>query len=234
MFETGRAFISGANRGIGFELALQLAARGMRVVAGYRDPASSGALLGKVDEVAGLHAKQVDVRCEQELAQLGTWIQAELGGLDLLVNNAGICLQREHSLDELSWQDFTSHLDVNLGGVFKTTRALSPLLKASGGGMIVNVSSRMGSISLAATGNAPYRVSKAALNMLSRLQAEAFAGDGITVLNVTPGWVRTDMGGQAAPTGPQNAVRDLVALMEDFPAVRSGEFVDREGESLPY
>ncbi len=226
------AFVSGANRGIGFQLATQLAAGGYRVVAGYRDEQRSAALLAQKSD--NLHPFNVDVTAEPMLAALRTFIERQFGRLDLLINNAGIHTSRARSVDDLAWADVAHHFDVNVGGAFLATKYLYPLLKNGSGKKIINISSQLGSISRGGGGSIPYSVSKAALNMLTKNLASAFQADGVTVVSVHPGWVQTDMGGSAAPLRPEESAARIIETIQRLSPTQSGAFINYDGSPMPY
>lgn len=226
-------FISGANRGIGNELALQLS-RQYTVIAGYRDESRSESLLTQAQGNAKLVPFQVHVTSESELKALHDFIAGRFGQLDVLINNAAANLNRSSSMNALAWADMTHHLDVNVGGPFLTAKHLYPLLKAGQGKKIVNISSRLGSIASNSGGSIPYSLSKAALNMLTKQQANAYRADGIAVISLSPGWVQTDMGGRSAPLTVQESVRQIVQRITEMSLAQSGAFLNVDGERIPY
>lgn len=226
-------FISGANRGIGNELAQQLSQQ-YTVIAGYRDESRSGLLLTQAQENTHLVPFRVHVTAESDLKALHDFIAGQFGHLDVLINNAAANLNRSLALNDLTWEDMSHHLDVNVGGVFLTTQHLYPLLKAGQGKKIVNISSRLGSIASNSGGSIPYSLSKAALNMLTKQQANAYRAAGITVISLSPGWVKTDMGGSAAPLTVQESVRQIVQRIAEMSLAQSGAFLNVDGERIPY
>jgi len=182
------AVISGANRGIGLELARTLAGRGVTVVAGARDADRVPAVEGDVRP----HA--LDVADDASVRELASWVSGELGRVDVLVNNAGIypggrASELDLGVAERAWQ-------VNALGAWRLANALVPLMGR--GARIVNVSSGAGSLSSMDGSMPAYNVSKAALNAITRVLAADLRGRGILVNSVCPGWVRTDMGGSSA------------------------------------
>jgi NAD(P)-dependent dehydrogenase (short-subunit alcohol dehydrogenase family) len=178
------ALVTGANRGLGLEVARQLAARGHTVIAGARDPSS-------IPRVEGVRPVRLDVTDQREVAA----VQRELESLDVLVNNAATHYD--------TWQRvLTADLDVvregfetNTLGPWRLAIACSELLRRSPHGRLVNVSSGAGSLTGMGDGNPAYSVSKAALNALTLMLADALRRDRVLVNAVCPGWVATDMGG---------------------------------------
>jgi NAD(P)-dependent dehydrogenase (short-subunit alcohol dehydrogenase family) len=213
------ALVSGASRGIGAEIARELAAdHGFLVYAGARNPQD-------VASHDGLEPIQLDVTDQASVDAARDRIKSEVGRLDALVNNAGIYgdptgaadydLDRAHEV-----------LEVNTFGPWRLVEALLPFLRDSEQPRIVNVSSGAGQLSDMNGGRAAYRLSKVALNALTRTLASDERW--IKVNTMCPGWVRTDMGGAAAPRsveqGADTAVW-LATLPDDGPT--GGFFRDR-------
>jgi NAD(P)-dependent dehydrogenase (short-subunit alcohol dehydrogenase family) len=216
------ALVSGANRGIGREIARQLAAdHGFRVLAGARRPEAE-----PEPEHEAIEYVQLDVADPASVDALRKRIESEPARLDALVNNAGVYGQptgaADYDLDEAH-----QVLEINTFGAWRLTQALLRLLRASGRPRVVMVSSGAGQLAEMNGGRAAYRLSKAALNALTR----TFASDErwLKVNTMCPGWVRTDMGGSAAPRsvaeGADTAVW-LATLPDDGPS--GGFFRDRK------
>jgi NAD(P)-dependent dehydrogenase (short-subunit alcohol dehydrogenase family) len=215
---TAVAVVSGANRGIGLEVARVLAGRGMSVVAGARDPDAVPPIEGDV------RPRALDVADPASVAVLGAWVADELGRVDVLVNNAGIYPGgRASTLDlegvaERAWQ-------VNALGAWRLANALVALMPR--GARIVNVSSGAGSLSTMDGFMPAYNVSKAALNAITRVLADDLRGRGILVNSVCPGWVRTDMGGPSATRSlAEGAASVLWAVDLDADGPTGGFFRD--------
>jgi NAD(P)-dependent dehydrogenase (short-subunit alcohol dehydrogenase family) len=226
------AVVSGANRGIGLAVAEALARRGMTVVAGSRGAArGEEAVRPLVAEGLDVRPHQLDITDQASVDALAGFVDGDLGRLDVLVNNAGIYPAGravDVDLDEVeeTWQ-------VNTVGPWRLTKALLPIMRRTGGGRIVNVSSMSGSLAEMGSDHAGYSVSKAALNAVTRTLARDLDGTGILVNSVCPGWVATDMGGPSAPrTVQQGAASVLWAalLQDDGP---TGGFF-RDGERMPW
>jgi NAD(P)-dependent dehydrogenase (short-subunit alcohol dehydrogenase family) len=224
------ALVTGANRGIGTALAGQLARLGYTVLMGARDPATAEEAAAGLDPRGGrLLPLRLDVTDQEEVDAARCWVESELGRLDALVNNAGAfydtfqtAVDADLEIAEQAWQ-------VNCLGAWRMVKAFVPLMRAAGYGRIVNVSSGAGSISRAGAGTPAYRVSKAALNMLTVTLAAELQGTGILVNSVSPGWVRTDMGGPGAPRTPDEGADTLMwaaTLPDGGPT--GGFFADRQ------
>jgi NAD(P)-dependent dehydrogenase (short-subunit alcohol dehydrogenase family) len=227
------AVVSGANRGIGLAVARQLGERGMTVVLGARDSAGGRAVAA---ELAGrgidARAHQLDVTDQASVDRLRDWVATELRGrVDVLINNAGIypggrAAELDLAVAEEAWQ-------VNALGAWRLTLAILPFMRRRGYGRIVNVSSEAGSLQSMSSYMPAYNVSKAALNAITRVLAGDLLGSGILVNAACPGWVRTDMGGPAAPRSPDEGAASVpwAALLPD--GGPTGGFF-RDGRALPW
>lgn len=224
------ALVTGANKGIGLETAHQLAKRGITVFLTARDHARGEAAVASLRE-EGLDVRflALDVTDSASLAAAVQAVEAEFGKLDILVNNAGIgTFDRPASTEDLEHWRWT--FETNVFGLVATTQAFLPLLKKSEAGRIVQLSSILGSLELATNPESPvfgaagyaasYGASKAAVNMYTVQLARELAGTPIKVNAAHPGWVKTDLGGDAAPMGiPEGAETSvwLATLPADGP-----------------
>jgi NAD(P)-dependent dehydrogenase (short-subunit alcohol dehydrogenase family) len=190
------ALVSGANRGIGREVARQLVEQGYKVVVGSRDLAKGEKTAAELGD--GAEATQLDVRDEASVRETISFVEREFGRLDVLVNNAGITDGWSVTAAEADFDKVREILDTNLFGSWRLAKAVLPLMRRNGYGRIVNVSSGMGQLSDMGGRSPGYRVSKAGLNALTRMLTAELADENILVNSVCPGWVRTDMGGQNA------------------------------------
>jgi len=190
------ALVTGANRGIGFEVARQLSERGMTVLLGARDfdkgLHAARKLAGAPGEVI---AVQLDVTQQDQVDTLARWIEITYGRLDVLINNAGAHYDpavRPATADIAPARDA---MDIHLFGSWRLCSAMLPLMHRHHYGRIVNVSSGCGATATEGASCPAYRISKAALNSYTRSLAAELDGSGIVVNAVCPGWVATDMGG---------------------------------------
>lgn len=190
------ALVSGGNRGIGLEVCRRLADQGYTVVLGSRDEESGREAAEKLN--GDVHARQLDVADTKSVDRLAAWIGEEFGRLDVLVNNAGISNDDGQSGTEADLDRVRNALEANLFGAWHLSEAVIPLMRQGGYGRIVNVSSGLGALEDMGGGQPGYRVSKTALNALTRILSSELRGTGILVNSICPGWVQTDMGGQNA------------------------------------
>ena len=198
MAENGRvALVSGGNRGIGLEICRQLADRGIAVILGSRDEAGGKEAAQNLSGNVVVH--QLDVADEGSVDRLASFVEDEFGRLDILMNNAGISNDHGQRGIDADLERVREALEANLFGAWRLCEMAIPLMRRGGYGRIVNVSSGMGALEEMGGGSPGYRISKTALNALTRILASELRGSGILVNSVCPGWVRTDMGGSRAP-----------------------------------
>jgi NAD(P)-dependent dehydrogenase (short-subunit alcohol dehydrogenase family) len=203
------ALVTGGNKGIGLETVKQLARQGMTALLGARD-ASRGEAAASALRKEGLDVRfiQLEVTDEVSIAAAAAKIQQEFGRLDVLVNNAGVSIGAvESSPSTAKMADIRATFDVNFFGLIAVTQAMVPLMKKSEAGRIVNLTSILGSLGEHRDPASPiygmlymaYNASKAAVNMFTANLAHELRETKIKVNAAHPGWVKTDMGGEAAP-----------------------------------
>lgn len=227
------ALVTGANRGIGLELVKQLAAGGARVLLGSRS--GSGEAVAHDLRAQGLDVTYLplDVDDPDSIAQAARTIQEQYGRLDILINNAGVCLDEEYGLLEIPAGLLERTMGTNFFGVYQLTRALLPLMQSRNYGRIINVSSGWGSLaSMSEPGAGAYKLSKLAVNGMTQLLAAEVSGN-IKINAVCPGWVRTDMGGPHAPRTPQQAAEGILRLIARGDDIPNGGFF-RDGVPIPW
>ncbi len=215
MNSTGRiALVTGANKGIGYEIARQLAGSGVSVLLGARD---AGRGQAAADDLAGqgldVSFIRIDVCDAGSIAAAAAEIDARRGRLDILVNNAGIADYTDGAPGKASLDAVRSELETNFIGALAVTQAMLPLLLKAKAGRIVNMTSSLGSLTLNGDPSWPfygvrligYNASKAALNMLTvQLNAE-LSDTGITAVSACPGLVATDLSGHRGDRTPSEA-----------------------------
>jgi NAD(P)-dependent dehydrogenase (short-subunit alcohol dehydrogenase family) len=216
------AVITGANRGIGLEVARQLAARGDTAILTARDPAKAQAAAERV----GARAAQLDVTDAESVERFA----AELAEVDVLVNNAAIHYDTWQRATSADLQVVREALETNLLGAWRVAIALVPLLARSGRARIVNVSSGSGQLEDMGGGTPAYRVSKTALNALTRMLAAELPR--ARVNSVCPGWVATDMGGAGGRPVSEGAASVIWAIDVPDDGPTGGFF--RDGRRLPW
>jgi len=190
------ALVTGANRGIGLEVARQLADLGIQVILGSRvlgkGEAVANALIGQNLKVV---ACQLDITDPESIKSCITFIESRFGRLNILVNNAAILYDSWQQATNADLKTVSEAFQTNTLGPWQMCQAVLPLLRRSQNGRIVNVSSEAGSLTSMGGGTPAYNVSKVALNALTRMLAAELASTGILVNSVCPGWVATDMRG---------------------------------------
>jgi NAD(P)-dependent dehydrogenase (short-subunit alcohol dehydrogenase family) len=226
MKTTKTALVTGANKGIGLEVARQLAARGWRVFVGARDAALGEAAAESIEGDAEL--LELDVTQPASIAKAVREMGAHISQLDVLVNNAAILEDGDSSVLSLSPEIARCTMETNVLGPLRVTQAFVPLLRASSDARVVNVSSVAGQLAGDLHSFAPaYSISKTALNGLTVQLAAALSG--IAVNAISPGWVRTDMGGANAPRSVEEGAAGIVWLAAEAPQSLTGKFLrDRE------
>jgi NAD(P)-dependent dehydrogenase (short-subunit alcohol dehydrogenase family) len=227
--------VTGANRGLGLEYVRQLLARGDHVIATARHPAQAHDLNRLAGEHPGrLHVFPLDVMDPKAEAEVARELPLVLGDepLHLLINNAGL-LHSGERFGHVEAAKLEDSYRTNAMGPFLLTQALAPRL--ADGAKVVNMSSQLGSIANTQRFGTPtYCITKAALNMVTRLLAAALSERGITVVSLHPGWVATDMGGAQAPLEPAQSVAGLLQVIDGLGIADSGTFRDWQGQVLPW
>jgi len=230
-----RFAISGANRGLGLEFVRQLLTRGDRVIAGCRHP---GRAL-KLTELAAahpghLHVVPLDLDKEKSIAAFAREAMMTSECLDVLINGAGVLVSGER-FGELGTKTFAETFHTNVIGPLLLTQALAPALARGTQARVINISSELGSLADTTGFHTPsYAVSKAALNMVTRLLAAELGAQNIGVVSLHPGWVRTDMGGVSAPLGASESVAGMLRVIDALKPADSGRFLDYHGATLAW
>lgn len=227
--------LTGANRGLGLELARAFAGRGDTVIAGCRNPDAAGALQAVTGEV---HAIDLADR-----ASVDAFVAA-VGDrpVDVVINNAGIDARNLGAADGdrdvlvQPFEHFMGELEINTWAPLQLVRGLLPNLQAAGNGRIVNVSSQVGSMEVGAKmgRDLGYSVSKAALNMVTVKLASRLRDDGITAIALHPGYLKTDMGGANAAMEPADAAAAIATLVDALTVDDTGSFKRWDGTTHPW
>lgn len=225
------ALVTGANRGLGFQASKVLAQLQYQVILTSRDADKGTKAASKLRDT-GLNVHPLDVTDPDSIQTLAAFVESEFSGLDVLINNAGIFPdsgkgQRDNSIFTASLDTVRAGLETNTLGALAMAQTFIPLMK--GEGRVVNISSGMGQLS-DMNGCCPgYRLSKTAINAVTRIFADELQGTHVKINSVCPGWVRTDMGGANADRPVEEGVDTIIwlaTLPEDGPS--GGFFRDKE------
>lgn len=216
--------ITGANRGIGLEMAKQCRARGDHVIAAVRTASDE-----LTESGVEIH-ENLEVIDDGSVAKLAATLEGR--NIDVLINNAGILLAREN-IEDLNWDGIRLQFEVNTLGPIRVSKALLPLIKS--GGKIAILSSRVGSIADNTSGGRyGYRISKTAVNMAGVCLAHDLRDRGIAVVLLHPGYVRTGMTNMNGDIDPDEAARGLIARIDETTLERTGTFWHANGTELPW
>ena len=229
-------FITGASRGIGLELTRQLLVNGNRLIASCRNPEKADNLRALQSEFKELEIVGLAVDDENSVLSCFNKLKDDNQKIDLLFNNAGI----------IDWDDMNAVTPDSLEKVYRTNligallvlRASIPCLRKSTQPLVVNLSSRLGSISLRGNtqlgGAIAYQCSKAALNMLTKQASIDLSVLGIRVISLSPGWVRTEMGGSEAKYEVSESVRLMLETLNNLNPGDSGIFLGEDGSEISW
>jgi len=228
--ESRVALVTGANRGIGCEICRQLAPMGVEVVLGARDSA-------KAEEAAehlsrkdiSVTPRPLDVTSPESIRAVVESIERDLGRLDILINNAGVFLDKDGTAETIDIERVRLTMETNVYGPVRLCQAVVPPMKRQGYGRIVNLASELASLADMEGLYPAYRMSKTALSAYTRVLANELTGTGILVNSVCPGWVKTEMGGPNATREIEDSADTaiwLATLPDDGPT--GGFFKDRE------
>jgi NAD(P)-dependent dehydrogenase (short-subunit alcohol dehydrogenase family) len=233
-FAGGVALVTGAYRGIGLEVARQLARRGFTVLLTARDAGKAGAaaegLEGEGLKVVPVPLDVTDAASVEAAARL---VAERFGRLDVLVNNAAILYDDWQRTENADLDTAREAFETNTLGPWRVSQAFLPLLRKSRHPRIVNVSSESGSLASMGGGTPAYGVSKAGLNVLTRKLADELRPARVLVNSVCPGWVATEMGGPAAPRTPAEGAASVVWAATLPDTGPTGGFF-RDGQPLPW
>ncbi len=231
MQEKKIAVVTGGNRGIGQEICRQLVGRGLRVVLTARDGEKARRAAGRLRGDAVPF--DLDVTAADGARRLVEFLEREMGGVDVLVNNAGVFLDSRSGALDVPMDIVRQSLETNLLGPWLLTQALVPIMRRRGYGRVVNLSSGLGAMSEMSGGYPAYRVSKSSLNVLTRILADELRGTNVLVNVMCPGWVQTEMGGPNAPRPVQEGADTAVWLATLPDGGPSGQFF-RDRRKIPW
>jgi NAD(P)-dependent dehydrogenase (short-subunit alcohol dehydrogenase family) len=231
--ENKTALVTGANKGIGYEVARQLAGKGFHVFVGARKRDAGRKAANEIAKAGGRATfLEIDVADNASVRAAAHEFSEIADHLDVLVNNAGIIVDGDNEILEVSDDLFRKTLETNTLGPLRIARAFAPLLAKSKAPRVINVSSGGGQLTGGADGWSPaYCISKTALNGVTSQLATALPK--IAVNSVCPGWVRTDMGGQSATRSVEEGADTIVWLASDAPQKLIGKFL-RDRKEIPW
>lgn len=223
--------ITGAARGIGRELVEQALSAGDSVIATVR-PGAEKALDDLLPTAKGrLELLTMDVREPESIARAAAALGAPV---DVLINNAGIIGHQPQSLLDMDFDGFADTLNVNTLGPLRVSQCFLKNLRLGNNPRIVTVSSKMGSMSHQSSDRIAYRASKAAVNKVMQGLATELRTEGVAVISMHPGWVRTDMGGQGADISAEESAAGILRVANGLTLEKSGSFINYDGSEIPW
>jgi NAD(P)-dependent dehydrogenase (short-subunit alcohol dehydrogenase family) len=224
--------VTGGNRGIGLEFVDQLTARGDSVIATARNPSDARELQLLADE-RDVEIFALDISEPESVSAFGRELADR--SIDVLINNAGVLHRGGGPHEGFEFGEIQTDFEVNVKGTLRVVEALLDNVAAEGGGKIVNLTSKMGSIADNGSGGSyAYRISKAALNMATKSLAIDLEDDNIAAFVVHPGWVQTRMGGDGALITTEESVTNLLARIDEAGTEESGQFLEWNGGEIPW
>lgn len=228
------AVVTGANRGLGLATADALLLKDYTVIYATRNPSSLNAHLEKwTHQDKKAYARRVDVSNADSMEQFAKEILQEFSNVDVLVNNAGILTTESESVFKTKSSEIITSINTNTLGPIALIQKFLPKMLANNYGRIVNVSSGMGQLSDMNGGYLPYRISKTALNVVTKVFAQECTGKDVLINSVCPGWVKTDMGGSGANRTIEEGISGIVWAATIPAGGPNGGFF-RDGQALDW
>ncbi len=218
--------ITGAYRGLGYEVARQLSERGWQVILTARRKERGSAAAAKLKNTSFL---ELDITSDSSVARAAK----KASMLDVLINNAGVIVEGDDNILTVRPELVARTIETNALGALRVSQAFVPLLLKSSAGRIINVSSGAGQLSDMGIWSPAYAASKTTLNAITCLLAEALKDKGIAVNSVCPGWARTEMGGPNAPRSVEEGAAGITWLAADAPQAKTGLFW-RDKKVIPW
>ncbi|WP_430817420.1 SDR family oxidoreductase [Carboxylicivirga sp. RSCT41] len=219
------ALVTGSNRGIGLATVKELLKKGHKVILTARKEEDGLKAQAKLQKYGEVYFHPLDVADARSVERIRHYVEDEFGHLDILINNAGINYDTWHTACDANLDEVQETIRTNLMGAWRMTQAFIPLMLKQKFGRIVNVSSGAGAFNEMSGSTTPgYSISKAALNGLTVKLAADVKGKNILVNSVCPGWVRTGMGGMAAPRSPEKGAETIIWAAELPKNGPSGKF----------
>ncbi|MCT4615945.1 MAG: SDR family oxidoreductase [Marinifilaceae bacterium] len=218
------ALVTGSNRGIGLAVVRELLEKGYTTILTSRDEKNGEKAISKLREFENLDLQILDITDKESIQNLTKYINEKYGVLDVLINNAAINYDTWQSAINADLFQVRNTIETNIMGAWEMVQSMQDLLRKSKSANIVNVSSGAGAFSEMGAGTPAYSLTKAALNVLTLKFAADLRKDNIIVNSVCPGWVRTDMGGMAAPRSPKKGAETIVWASELMDRSMTGKF----------
>ncbi len=227
------ALITGVNRGLGLEFIKQYSQAGWKVIGTCRDLGSAVEASALADVATNIELYPLEVTSAEAIDGLADALKGR--AIDHLVLNAGVMAERAQVMGELEQEAFVQAMSVNTVGPALMIQAFRPHVAASDRKLMVGMSSILGSIAGNSDGGLySYRASKAGLNAVVKSAASDLAGQGITVVAMHPGWVQTDMGGDAATITTGVSINGMLKVFDGLTPADSGRFLSYDGSELPW
>ena len=225
------AIVTGGNRGIGFEICRQLARMGIKVILTARDESKGKDAVRKL-QYEGLDVVfySLDITDEQSIKRLAGWVEQTFNRIDILINNAAINIDEDCTALKADINKIKETMETNVYGPLRLCQALVPIMRKNNFGRIVNVSSGAGALNEMTTGSPGYRISKTALNVITKLLGNELVATNITVNSLCPGRVRTDMNPNGERSVEQGADTAIWLADEN---VETGKFF-RDRKEIPW
>jgi len=224
--------VTGANRGLGLEFVRQYASDGAKVIACAREPLHAEALKEFVAENRRIDVRPLDVSDFEAFTALSKELEGE--PIDILINNAGTYGPKKQSAGEMDFEGWADTFAVNTMGPLALSQALHENLKRGRDKKLITITSGLGSTATTEGGYLAYRASKAAVNNVMRNLSVDWREDGIIVAVLSPGWVRTDMGGANATLSPGQSVSGMRKVIAGLTQADNGKFLTWQGEERPW
>jgi NAD(P)-dependent dehydrogenase (short-subunit alcohol dehydrogenase family) len=228
------ALITGANKGIGLETASQLAGRGWQVLVGARNRQAGKAAAAGINKRGGAASfLELDVASPESIRRAAAVFAEQFDHLDVLINNAGIYPDEGLNILTISRRQLVDTFQTNTFGPVMVVQAFLPYLRKAKASRIINLSSGYGQLESLTPDVPSYCLSKLTLNGVTLMLSQALRGDGIAVNSMSPGWVRTDMGGANAPRSVEQGADTAVWLASDAPQKLTGKFF-QDRKEIPW
>ena len=217
--------ITGAARGIGYEIARQALDKDWKVIGSVRTVEAQRALAEKLPKMALLNFDVTDHKAIEKVAN------AFHSPIDILVNNAGILGpdREKQTTSNMDFEGFAKVLETNVLSPLKIAQVFMPLLRQGNNPKLINISSKMGRMEFSTSDILAYRASKAALNKITQALATDLREDGIACIAMHPGWVQSDMGGAAADITPEQSAAGILQVIQSLTVDDTGKFIDWDG-----